>query len=158
MQGMPKESLPYYGLDVPQAIDGIIMAFDFGRRNIGIAVGQTITQTATPLPPLLAKAGIPEWHPLDKIVRQWSPVALLVGIPLNMDGSEQSLTEQSRTFALSLKARYALPVYGMDERLTSKDARDQLFTAGGYKALKNHSVDSLAACLILESFFVAAPH
>lgn len=155
---MSDEPLIHYGLDAPCAIDGIIMAFDFGRRNIGVAVGQTITQTATPLAPLLAKAGIPEWHPLDKVLREWRPAALLVGMPLNMDGSEQPLTEQARAFALSLKARYSLPVYGMDERLTSKDARDQLFTAGGYKALKNHSVDSLAACLILESFFVAAPH
>lgn len=152
MLGMP-EFDQNYGLDDPEMISGLIMAFDFGTKRIGVAVGQTITQTATPLSPLAAKKGVPDWTVLTGLINEWRPGALIVGIPLNMDGSEQPMTTRARDFGLQLKSRYQRPVFGMDERLTSRDARERLFTQGGYKALKNFSVDSLAARLILESWF-----
>ncbi len=132
----------------------ILLGFDFGMKRIGIAVGQTITKTARPLVTLKAKDGIPQWEELDKLVKTWRPDALIVGIPLNMDGTEQNVTLSAKKFADSLKERYNLPVFGVDERLTTRDAREQMFSKGGYKALKNGQVDSVAAQLILETWFM----
>jgi putative holliday junction resolvase len=152
MLGMP-EFEQNYGLDDPELISGLIMAFDFGTKRIGVAVGQVITQTATPLAPLAAKKGKPDAILLTGLINGWRPTALIVGIPLNMDGTEQPMTVRAREFGFYLKNCYQRPVYGMDERLTSREAREQLFSQGGYKALKNSSVDSVAARLILESWF-----
>lgn len=132
----------------------ILLGFDFGMKRIGVAVGQTVTRTARPLGVIQAKEGIPQGDALDKIIKTWQPDALIVGIPLNMDGTEQAVTEFAKRFAEFLKERFKLPVYGIDERLTTKDARDQLFAKGGYKALQNAQVDSVAAQLILETWFM----
>jgi putative Holliday junction resolvase len=71
-----------------------------------------------------------------------------------MDGTEQLLTQKARQFADELKNRFNITVYGVDERLTTRDARDQMFTKGGYKALQNGQIDSVAAQLILETWFM----
>lgn len=131
----------------------ILLGFDFGMKRIGVAVGQTVTKTARPLGIIKAKDGIPQWDELNKYIKIWQPTALVVGIPLNMDGTEQLLTQFAKRFADSLKEHFNIPVYGMDERLTTKDAREQIFTKGGYKALQNGQVDSVAAQLILETWF-----
>lgn len=130
----------------------ILLGFDFGMKRIGVAVGQTITQTARPLTTLEAKAGVPSWEKLDKLIKIWQPDALIVGIPLNMDGTLQPLTQLAENFAESLKTHYDLPVYGMDERLSTKAARERLFMQGGFKALQNGQVDSVAAQLILQNW------
>ena len=130
----------------------ILLGFDFGMKRIGVAVGQTVTKTARALTTLQAKQGIPPWELLGKLIKTWQPDALIVGIPLNMDGTRQRLTEAAQQFADSLEERYSLPVYGIDERLSTKDARERLFTEGGYKALQNGQVDSIAAQLILENW------
>ncbi|MBA3661316.1 MAG: Holliday junction resolvase RuvX [Gammaproteobacteria bacterium] len=131
----------------------ILLAFDFGMKRIGVAIGQTITQTATPLTTLTAKEGVPPWTEIAKIIKKWRPDALIVGIPLNMDGTPQSITLSARTFAENLMQTFDLPVLEMDERLTTKDAREQLFTQGGYRALQDGQVDRVAAQLILENWF-----
>lgn len=130
-----------------------IMAFDFGMKRIGVAIGQTVTQSAQPLQTIPAKAGIPDWPLLDKLIKKWLPDLLLVGIPLNMDGTPQPITESATLFAESLHARYDLPIEKMDERLTTKDARERLFQQGGYKALQSGIVDQIAAQLILQNWF-----
>lgn len=130
----------------------ILLGFDFGMKRIGVAVGQTVTQSARPLVTLKANQGVPQWELVDKLIKSWQPDALIVGIPLNMDGTEQPLTEVAREFSQSLQKRYELPVYGMDERLSTKDARERLFNQGGYKALQEGQVDSVAAQLILENW------
>jgi putative Holliday junction resolvase len=130
----------------------ILLGFDFGMKRIGVAVGQTVTQTARPLETLQAKAGVPPWEKLNKLIKAWQPDALIVGIPLNMDGTKQALTENAENFAKALETRYQLPVFGMDERLSTKDARERLFQEGGYKALQNGLVDSVAAQLILQNW------
>lgn len=130
----------------------ILLGFDFGMKRIGVAVGQTITQSARPLETFKAKNGVPEWEKLTKLIKIWQPDALIVGIPLNMDGTEQPLTALAKEFADSLRERYKLPVYGFDERLSTKDARERLFAQGGYKALQNGQVDSVAAQLILQNW------
>lgn len=132
----------------------ILLGFDFGMKRIGVAVGQTVTKTARPLGVIPAKAGEPQWDVLGKMVKTWQPQAFVVGIPLNMDGTEQAITQSARQFAELLHERFNIPVYGMDERLSTKDARDQLFTKGGYKALQKGQIDSVAAQLILETWFM----
>jgi len=105
----------------------ILLGFDFGMKRIGVAVGQTVTKTARALTTLQAKQGIPPWELLGKLIKTWQPDALIVGIPLNMDGTRQRLTEAAQQFADSLEERYSLPVYGIDERLSTKDARTIIY-------------------------------
>ncbi|OGT60403.1 MAG: Holliday junction DNA helicase RuvA [Gammaproteobacteria bacterium RIFCSPHIGHO2_12_FULL_43_28] len=131
----------------------ILLGFDFGTKRIGVAVGQTITKSARPLDTLHAKNGVPDWPLLGKLIKKWRPEALVVGVPLNMDGTDQPLSALARQFAASLRETYQLPVYEIDERLTTKDARERLFEKGGYKSLQDGQVDRVAAQLILQNWF-----
>ena len=133
-------------------ITHILLGFDFGMKRIGVAVGQTVTKSARPLETLKAKNGVPQWERLTKLIKTWQPDALVVGIPLNMDGTEQPLTEAAKRFMEVLKERFQLPVFGIDERLSTKDARERLFKEGGFKALQDGQVDSVAAQLILQNW------
>jgi putative Holliday junction resolvase len=130
----------------------ILLAFDFGTKRIGVAIGQRVTKMARPLLTLPAKKGTPSWDKVAHLVKHWKPQEFVVGIPLNMDGSEQPLTLAAREFAKELHARFKLPVHEVDERLTTVDARDRLFQQGGYKALQGGQVDSMAAQLILQAW------
>lgn len=150
---MPESKRDLLLIDNPlTTYDGILLGVDFGLRRIGFAIGQTLTQTANPLDTILAQGGIPSWTAIDKIIQAWQPLAIIIGIPLNMDGTAQSMTHRARRFALDLKFRFQLPVHGMDERLTSFDARQALFDEGGYRAIQKNKVDALAAKLILEEW------
>lgn len=128
------------------------IAFDFGTKKIGVAVGQTITMTANPVQHLPAKQGLPNWDQIGFLIQEWHPAGLIVGIPLNMDASESMMTHKARSFAKHLKEKFHLPVYEVDERLTTIEARQQLYDLGGVKALRETSVDSFAAKLILEAW------
>ncbi len=130
-----------------------ILAFDFGTNSIGCAVGQSITGTAQGLPAFKAQDGIPNWDSIAKVIGDWQPDLLVVGLPLNMDGTEQPLTQRAKKFANRLQGRFNLPVELHDERLTTVEARAEIFSRGGYRALKKGKVDSISACLILESWF-----
>ncbi|EFM97122.1 Holliday junction resolvase RuvX [Actinobacillus pleuropneumoniae] len=132
-----------------------ILAFDFGTYSIGCAVGQDITGTAQGLPSFKAQDGIPNWDQIEKVIKEWQPERLVVGLPLNMDGSEQPLTQRAKKFANRLNGRFNLLVELQDERLTTVSAKAEIFERGGYKALKKDKVDSISACLILESWFEA---
>lgn len=132
----------------------VLLGFDFGTKRIGVAVGQTVTQSARPLETLKAQQGVPQWSQIDKLIKVWQPDALVVGIPLNMDGTEQPLTLLAQHFLNALKERYQLPVYGIDERLSTVDARERIFEQGGYKALKSGQIDSVAAQLILQNWLL----
>lgn len=129
-----------------------LMAFDFGLKRIGVAVGQPVTGTTQMLTPLAARDGQPDWNAVEKLLKDWQPDLLLIGIPLAMDGSELSVTPNARKFMNRLHGRFGLPVQAVDERITSKEARQQLFDYGGYKTLQNQSVDSLAAELMLQQW------
>ena len=131
----------------------LIIAFDYGEKRIGVAVGQSITGTANPLKPLAAKQGQPNWDEIQSLLDEWQPTYLLVGLPLNMDSSKQILTQRATQFAFRLHGRFGLEVKMMDERLSTVEARNQTFASAGFKGLKKNSIDSLAACLILESWF-----
>lgn len=128
-----------------------LLGFDFGPRKIGIAVGQTITRSATPLTTLRSRDAQPDWARIQGLIRDWQPSALVVGLPFNMDDTEASGSEQARRFAEQLQARFALPVYLVDERLTSREARRQL-AERERRPPTREAVDALAAALILETW------
>ncbi|HHT7891409.1 Holliday junction resolvase RuvX [Pasteurella multocida] len=130
-----------------------VLAFDFGTKSIGCAVGQSITGTAQALPAFKAQDGIPNWDAIGKCLAEWQPDRVVVGLPLNMDGSEQDLTSRARKFANRLNGRFGVAVELQDERLTTTEARAEIFGRGGYKALNKSKVDGISACLILESWF-----
>jgi putative holliday junction resolvase len=129
-----------------------LLAFDYGTKNIGAAYGQTISGTATSLTPLKAKDGIPDWLQVEKIIKEWQPDLVLVGLPLNMDDSESELSARARKFANRLQGRFAVKVEMVDERLTSFAAKGEVISRGGSRDYKNNPVDSIAARLILESW------
>ena len=130
-----------------------ILAFDYGEKRIGVAVGQAITGTANPLDALAAKTGEPDWGKVQHLLDEWRPQCVIVGCPLNMDGSEQLLTRRAKKFANRLHGRFGVQVHLVDERLSSVAAREELFAELGYRGLQKHSIDSLAACHILETWF-----
>jgi putative Holliday junction resolvase len=101
----------------------IILGFDFGTKYIGVAVGQTITRTASPVTTLLALDGIPQWEEIDTLIKRWKPNVLIVGIPLNMDDTVQLMTFRARRFMKRLQAKFKLPTHGVDERLSSWEAK-----------------------------------
>jgi putative Holliday junction resolvase len=130
-----------------------IIAFDFGLARIGVAIGQSITNTASPLDTIKAKDGTPNWQQIETLFNKWQPAKVLVGEPFNMDGSDQAITKRARKFANQVHGRFGLQVELVDERLSSAAAREELFEFGGYKKLKKSQLDSIAAVLILESWF-----
>lgn len=134
------------------------IAFDFGTKSIGCAVGQSITGTAQALPAFKAQDGIPNWENIEKCLKEWKPDLIVVGLPLNMDGTEQELTLRARKFANRLTGRFGAKVVLQDERLTTTQARSEIFARGGFRALKKGKVDGISACLILESWFENNPN
>lgn len=131
-----------------------ILAFDYGTQRIGVAVGQTITRTASPLSAISAKDGVPRWETIAALIDEWRPQQLLVGLPLNMDGTESDMSLRAEKFARRLHGRFGLPVATWDERLSSFEARGELL-ARGHRNFKQAGVDSLSACVILEGWFAA---
>jgi putative Holliday junction resolvase len=129
-----------------------LLSFDFGTKSIGVATGQMITATAQPLSAIKANDGIPNWDIVEKVIRDWMPDLIVVGLPLNMDGSEQPITQRAKKFANRLNGRFGVKVILQDERLTTASAKEFIFTHGGYKALEKGKIDSVSAALILESW------
>ncbi len=103
---------------------GYVLAFDFGLRHIGVAVGQSITRTANPLKTLEARNGRPDWNEIEEMIHQWQPVSLLVGLPLNMDDSESEMSGRARQFGAALARRSEREVQMVDERLSSHASRE----------------------------------
>lgn len=137
---------------MPEAPDyhGVILAFDFGTRQIGLASGQTVTATATPLTTLPARDGVPDWPRLESLVREWRPVLLLVGLPLNMDGSESPLCARARKFARRLHGRTGRKVLMVDERLSTREAKS--IDGRQDRNYREQPVDAIAASLVLETW------
>ena len=129
-----------------------VLAFDFGTKSIGVAVGQEVTGTASPLAALKARDGIPDWSKLEMLYEEWQPDVVVVGLPLNMDGTEQEMTQRAKKFANRLHGRFKIAVEVCDERLTTTDAKAMLFELGGYKKLTKEKVDSVSACVIFASW------
>ena len=138
--------------DTPKKIN-LVLGFDFGTKKIGTAIGQLITKTATPLTTIYAKDGSPSWQEIDQLLKQWQPDALVVGTPLNMDGTEQPITLKVYSFIKKLKEKYNLPIFQVDERLTTASVKTDIFEKKGFKGLKKYPIDNLAAKTILEDWF-----
>jgi putative Holliday junction resolvase len=134
------------------------LGFDFGTKKIGVAVGQAITKTATPLAKILNNEVM--WSSIADLINNWRPAALIVGIPKIVDENQRkyNITKTVKIFIGELKERFNLPVYTIDEALTTKTARAEIYAVGGYKALTKECVDSVAAKVILESWMYENCH
>ncbi len=128
------------------------MAFDYGLRQIGVAVGNAVLDTSEPLTVLPARDGQPDWGSVAELCGEWEPDLLLVGDPLNMDGSVGEMAERARRFARRLEGRLGLPVRMVDERLSSFDVKQQQRHAGHDGDYRRRPVDALAAQLILRDW------
>lgn len=137
---------------MPNVGQRTVLAFDFGTKSIGVAIGQEVTGTASPLEALKATDGIPDWDKVGRIYEEWLPDLVVVGLPLNMDGTEQDVTQRAKKFANRLHGRFRRPVETWDERLSTADAKSILFDLGGYKKLTKGKVDSVSACVIFTSW------
>ncbi|MDH3316660.1 MAG: Holliday junction resolvase RuvX [Gammaproteobacteria bacterium] len=126
-----------------------LLAFDFGLKRIGVAVGQTQTRSANPLKTLAVKREHPDWQAIAELIEIWAPDALVVGLPLNMDGTEQEMTLRAKRFGRQLQGRFRLPVHLVDERLSTREAKDRLQDQGRIA----DSADAVAAQVILEGWF-----
>lgn len=135
-----------------------VLGFDFGLKRIGMAVGQSVTGSASPLGVAAMRGGEPDWEAIGRLVAEWRPAALVVGLPYNMDLSEQEMTGHARRFAEGLAQRFPLPVHTVDERLSSREAEAQLKERRqqGRRRITREDIDGAAACVILESWFNSA--
>jgi putative Holliday junction resolvase len=136
---------------------GTCLAFDFGTKRIGTAVGESRLQTAQPLGVIINNNGTPDWPAIDHLLDEWQPSHLVVGWPLTESGEEQSITGHVKGFIKRLHKRYSLPVHKADERFSSMAAQQEikrLRQTGQRKRKTSHAdVDTLAAALILEQWF-----
>lgn len=133
------------------------LGFDYGVKYIGVAVGSRYSRRAEPLTTLRGSAKNPDWVGLSKLIHQWRPDALVVGLPLNMDGSDNPMTQAARRFGEHLKDRYNLPVHMVDERLSTLAARDILNEAGVPMRRHKKQLDKVAAQTILQTFLNELP-
>jgi len=142
----------------PSKVSGhTILAFDFGTRWIGVAVGDTETRIATPLGMFEAASASRRIAEVEALIREWRPERLLVGLPLTMDGGEHAMTQRARRFARQLEARFRLPVGFADERLSSASAEETLREAGRGGRKHKQDVHALAAKIILQSYLDESP-
>jgi len=135
---------------------GTLLGFDFGKKRIGVAVGQTLTASARPLATLRTHNDQPDWEAIGRLIDTWRPTQLVVGLPVNEDGSEHILAAAVQNFAGQLRNRYALPVHLVDERLSSHEAQQIAVSMGGRAAphtqAAKEAVDRIAAQIILETW------
>jgi putative holliday junction resolvase len=135
----------------------VVLAFDFGRRRIGVACGDTVSRSAVGLKAVPADAAGPRWEVIASLLREWQPNMAVVGLPYNVDGSDSEQTTAARSFAAELTRRYALDVAMVDERYSSLDAEARLKSArqSGLRRRRvaKSDVDAAAACVILERWF-----
>lgn len=137
---------------------GTVLAFDYGVKRTGVASGELEIGVAHPLATLKAESRPARFAALDKLMAEWQPGLLVVGLPLYPDGAEHELTRAARNFAAELEARYNLPVFLHDERYTSAVAESEMRASPGSGVKSrhsgsNHGVDALAAQQILQGFF-----
>jgi putative Holliday junction resolvase len=134
------------------AVPRSVLGFDFGLKRIGLATGQIITGTASPLTTLQAVNQSPDWSGIEKHIRQWNPDALIVGIPYLLDGGETDITRAARNFSRELERRFKLPVYTVDESLSSFEAEQQLRQDKKIDKHNKHEIDKMAAAIIVQSW------
>jgi len=134
-----------------------VLGFDYGAKRIGVAVGNTLLGTAEPLTEVKNTNGTPDWASIEALIQEWQPSALIVGWPLTVDGEMQEITHHVKGFAKRLERLFELPVHKSDERYSSRAAQEinKSMRARGQrtKQTSHADIDTLAAALILESWF-----
>ena len=134
---------------------GVVMAFDYGLRNIGIAIGQKITKSASTFYAIKAKEGVPDWIKLDSIIEEWEPSLFIVGDPFNMDGTKSEFQKKIVNFSSGLKKRYGVEIQMIDERLTTKEAKYRMERESNLLKTSANK-HSISAQIILEDWFRSA--
>ncbi len=138
------------------AEDGTVLAFDFGLKRIGVAMGETLLRQANALTTLEAETNDARFAAISRLIDEWQPTRLVIGLPLSLDGAEHAMTARCRRFANQLHGRFGLPVTLVDERLTSAEADAALREGGLDWKTRKGQVDALAAQYILQDYFDAA--
>ena len=127
-----------------------VVGFDYGKKRIGIATGQTITHSATPCTTINQIDGNPDWPAIEAEIKQWKPQALIVGMPYHTDGSENKMTAACRQFCYELKKRFKLPVIVTSETLSSVEAEEILKQSIKINKQNKHEIDRMAAAIIVQ--------
>ncbi|WP_374981980.1 Holliday junction resolvase RuvX [Pseudomonas solani] len=135
----------------------LLLGFDYGTKQIGVAVGQAVTGQARELCVLKAQNGVPDWQKVEALLKEWQPDAIVVGLPLNMDGTPSDMSERAEKFARRLNGRFNLPVFTHDERLTTFEAKGQRLAQGQRGGYRDNPIDALAAALLLEGWLAEHP-
>ncbi|WP_455235309.1 Holliday junction resolvase RuvX [Thiogranum longum] len=125
-----------------------VLGFDYGLKRIGVAIGQGLTRTATALTTVRARDGKPDWPAIGRLIEEWNPDALVVGIPYHMDGKQQDMTHAAQRFRRQLEGRFHLPVYEAEERLSSYIAEHDRAVSGR----RSGGIDAVAAQIILQDW------
>lgn len=143
----------------PGSISGYVLGFDFGKRRIGVAVGQSATRSASALETVLHR-GEPDWPAITRLISEWKPALLLVGLPLGKEGEETDMSRSTRAFGVELEQRYGLPIEFADERLSSRAAESrfaELRAEGSLRRKHAARLDAMAAQIILENWLQSLP-
>lgn len=134
---------------------GTVLAFDFGTRRIGVALGESLLGKARPLTTIDAEASEARFAAIARLIAEWQPTRLVVGLPLSLAGEEHEMSARCRRFARQLEGRFNLPVTLTDERLSSVEAEERLSARGQDWKTRKKTLDAEAAAIILQSYFDA---
>jgi putative Holliday junction resolvase len=137
--------------------EGTVLAFDFGTRRIGVAVGEMMLGTARPLTTIAAAANEPRFQAISKLITEWQPVTLVVGLPLTLSGEAHEMSARCRRFSRQLAGRFRLPVALIDERLSSTSADERLREQGLTWRVRKAAIDAEAATILLQDYFNQNP-
>jgi putative holliday junction resolvase len=129
------------------------LAFDFGEKRIGVAVGSDITESANALTTIVATNDDERFGAISPLVNDWQPFAFVVGLPSHPDGTAHAMTARAEKFARQLQGRFNRPAHLVDERYTSLEAEYELMMRGGKKSKTKEAIDAEAAATILRRFF-----
>ena len=143
--------------DIAPGTRGTVLAFDFGEKRIGVAVGEWELAQAHPLTTIRSEANAERFAAIAALIKEWRPVSLVVGRPLALDGSEHAMTARCTRFANQLRGRFSLPVDYAEERLSSIEAEERLRENGVRGRSAKEHIDAMAAQIILQCFFERSP-
>lgn len=138
-----------------------VLAFDFGLARTGVAVANTLTGIASPQTALHSKRGQPDWQGIERLIQEWKPKLLVVGLPRKLDGSESAMHDNIMQFCRALERKTGLPVQTANEQLSSREAEQrlkQVRQAGSKRKIRKEDIDQLAAAIILENWMQEQAH
>ena len=143
---------------MPEQDGGTVLAFDFGAKRIGVAIGESLLGGARALTSIVATDNATRFAQIAALIATWQPRSLALGLPLNSDGSDSAMTARCRRFARQLEARFELPVHLVDERYSSVEAEARLAALGHDWRKRKQEVDAAAAAIILQDYFDGEIH